>query len=261
MVDKESNSAINTLARGAVDGTGAFLSRICLPAAEEFGLLIRDKVKAWRNKNFVATAQKAEQIIEAQKESNSPNISPRLLNEVYENSSWIEDEKLQDMWAGLFASSCLETDSERNIIYMDILAKVTSKEARLFKHFCKSTEFSTTHVENLVEPLPVSETAGTLKEILQYEVFEDVAEALNNLELLGLIKQEKTFISLETYDTVESAAEDWEYTDGEWADRIEISITNLGFRLYLKAIGVTSRPSEYVKAKHSPSLYDYREDF
>ena len=35
---------LNTLAKGVVDGAGAFLSRICLPAAEEFGLLLRDKV-------------------------------------------------------------------------------------------------------------------------------------------------------------------------------------------------------------------------
>lgn len=52
--------AINTLTKGAVDGAGAFLSRICLPAAEEFGLMLRDKVSSWRAKNAVAIIQKAE---------------------------------------------------------------------------------------------------------------------------------------------------------------------------------------------------------
>ena len=32
--------AINTFSKGTVDGASAFLSRVCLPAAEEFGLLI-----------------------------------------------------------------------------------------------------------------------------------------------------------------------------------------------------------------------------
>lgn len=46
MSKEESNKSqpLNTLAQGAVDGAGAFLGRICLPAAEEFGLLLRDKV-------------------------------------------------------------------------------------------------------------------------------------------------------------------------------------------------------------------------
>lgn len=31
--------SVNTVTKGTVDGASAFLSRICLPAAEEFGLL------------------------------------------------------------------------------------------------------------------------------------------------------------------------------------------------------------------------------
>ena len=45
--------ALNTLAKGAVDGASAFLSKICLPAAEEFGLLLRDKLSVWRAKNAI----------------------------------------------------------------------------------------------------------------------------------------------------------------------------------------------------------------
>jgi len=55
--------ALNTLTKGVVDGAEAFLSRICLPAAEEFGLLLQDKVSAWRKNNTIAI------IIEAQKKT------------------------------------------------------------------------------------------------------------------------------------------------------------------------------------------------
>ncbi len=51
--------SVNTVTKGTVDGASAFLSRICLPAAEEFGLLLRDKVSAWRSNNAIAIAHKA----------------------------------------------------------------------------------------------------------------------------------------------------------------------------------------------------------
>jgi hypothetical protein len=40
---KPIGNAIESLTDGFVSGASAFLSRICLPAAEEFGLLLRDR--------------------------------------------------------------------------------------------------------------------------------------------------------------------------------------------------------------------------
>ena len=45
-------------------GAEAVLARICLPAAEEFGLLLRDKVSDWRKKNAAATVQKSQVMLE-----------------------------------------------------------------------------------------------------------------------------------------------------------------------------------------------------
>jgi hypothetical protein len=52
--------AVNTLTKASVDGTAAFLGRICLPAAEEFGYLLQDKVRAYRAGNVTKIAAKAE---------------------------------------------------------------------------------------------------------------------------------------------------------------------------------------------------------
>jgi hypothetical protein len=52
--------AINTVIKGTVDGAAVFLGRICLPAAEEFGLLLRDRVSHWRRQNLIRIAEKAE---------------------------------------------------------------------------------------------------------------------------------------------------------------------------------------------------------
>ena len=79
MADEESKSldifgikpvaeAANKLTIAALEGAEAFLSRICLPAAEEFGLLFRDRVHAWRTKNITSITQQAEKILDGLKD-------------------------------------------------------------------------------------------------------------------------------------------------------------------------------------------------
>lgn len=53
--------SLHTLTKAAVDGAAAFLGRICLLAAEEFGLLLRDKISRWRAANAVAVVQGSRQ--------------------------------------------------------------------------------------------------------------------------------------------------------------------------------------------------------
>jgi hypothetical protein len=50
---KPFGEATKILAQGTVDGASAFLSRICLPAAEEFGIVLKDQVRHWRNQNVI----------------------------------------------------------------------------------------------------------------------------------------------------------------------------------------------------------------
>ena len=60
---KPIGEAINAATKAAIDAASAFLGRICLPAAEEFGLLIRDKISFWRLKNFLKISEKAENLL------------------------------------------------------------------------------------------------------------------------------------------------------------------------------------------------------
>ena len=45
------SDSVKATTQGLLDGAAAFLSRVCLPAAEEFGLALRDRISAWRAKN------------------------------------------------------------------------------------------------------------------------------------------------------------------------------------------------------------------
>jgi len=91
-----------------VDGAGAFLGRICLPAAEEFGQLLRDRIKYWRAVNASKIAAMAEARLRALNAGKSVQAHPRLVGAIIEQGSWTDDEEVQQMWAGLLASSCTQ---------------------------------------------------------------------------------------------------------------------------------------------------------
>src|ERR1039457_4472912 len=96
--------AVDRTTEASLAGASAFLSRICLPAAEEFGLLLRDRVGHWRATNAAKIAAKAEQLTAGAK--GRLEAHPRLAWQIIEKGSWTDDEVIQNMWAGLLASSC-----------------------------------------------------------------------------------------------------------------------------------------------------------
>ena len=100
------------ITKGGVDGASALLSRICLPAAKEIGLLFADHVKAWRAEHAIKIANKTQALLEKQSE-NSVTAHPRIIYLTFEKGSLSEDDLVQDFWAGLLAditpsSFCLQ---------------------------------------------------------------------------------------------------------------------------------------------------------
>lgn len=131
-------SSLKIITQGAVEGAAAFLSRICLPASEEFGLLLRDKVANWRNKNRVTVLQQAEKMLDSHPDADKKHAHPRLIAAILEQGSWIDNEEVQNMWAGLLASSCSENGKdEDNLIFINILSQMTSLEAIILNKACQ----------------------------------------------------------------------------------------------------------------------------
>jgi len=138
---KPVGEAVNTLVKGTVDAAAAFLGRICLPAAEEFGLLLRDRVGHWRTRNLVKIAEKTER-----KVANNPNAPqvhahPRIVHSALENGSWADTDELQEMWAGLLASACtVDGKDESNLMFVNLLSQLTSTQVKVLNHGCESSE-------------------------------------------------------------------------------------------------------------------------
>src|SRR5262245_35043001 len=105
---KSYGNAIKIATQGAVDGASAVLSRICLPVAEELGLLFRDRVSHWRAIQAAKIVEKADSKLRSQPNFEQKHAHPRLVGAIVEHGSWTDADSVQEMWAGLLASSCTE---------------------------------------------------------------------------------------------------------------------------------------------------------
>jgi hypothetical protein len=133
--------SVNTVTTGTVAGASAFLSRICLPAAEEFGLLLKDKVSSWRSNNSIKIANKAQNILTNQVGSLIVSAHPRIVHSTIENGSWADDDFMQNLWAGLLASSCTpEGNDESNLILINLLSQLTKHQAKLIDYICETAK-------------------------------------------------------------------------------------------------------------------------
>ncbi len=134
--------SINVITEETVKGASSFLSRICMPAAEEFGLLLRDKVSNWRLNNQIRMLQKSEKKYNKFSKQ-SVHAHPRLVFGILNHSSWTDCDNVHEMWAGLLASSCTsEGRDESNLIFVNILSQLTSLQARIVNHCCETAEKS-----------------------------------------------------------------------------------------------------------------------
>lgn len=131
--------ALNTIVSGTVAGTGAILSRICLPVAEEFGYLLRDRVASWRSKNVLDTIAKTDEHLSKLPEHELLHAHPRITAQILDEASWVNEDHLQDAWAGLLASACTtDGTDESNLIFVRLLSQLTSSQVKLLQYACIS---------------------------------------------------------------------------------------------------------------------------
>ncbi|MBV9865601.1 MAG: hypothetical protein JO316_09645 [Abitibacteriaceae bacterium] len=187
---KPVSDAINTVTEASVKSGFGFLRLICRPAAEEFGLLLQDNVKMWRATNAVKLVTKAETKFNKMGYASSLRANPRLVSRILEEGSWIEDDDLQERWAGLLASSCSsDGKDDSNLIFIHLLSQLTVLQARIIDyaiHNCPKeiiagghVHFDTKHMkeQEIIEAFGEKDFARLEREILH----------LCNLSLMGPI--------------------------------------------------------------------------
>lgn len=184
--------AIGHATTKSIDGIGAVLARICLPAAEEFGLGLKDRVSQWRARNLEQTFAAAQAQIDQIPKTERIEVHPRLVNEIIEGASWTDDAALQSMWAGLLTSSC-STDgtNQANLLLIRLVGQLTPSQAKLLMLAVERTPkerydggwIGPSMRSSLKIRVPVDE----LKQVSGTQDVHEIDLQLDHLRALGLI--------------------------------------------------------------------------
>lgn len=176
-MEKKLNITSSALEKG-IDLAKDFLDKLVMPAVEETGLLLKDKVTLWKFKNQVQMLNKAKVYCEKNNIS-TKQISLKLLCPLLDYSGIEEDEILQDKWAILLSNM---VDSDQNIenhVFPYILSQLSTNEflvlEKVYDDKLARIEKYTKELEEFRKSRPELEQ-GLSKEI------EDVQSKINEIE-------------------------------------------------------------------------------
>ena len=220
------SDSVKATTEGLLDGAAAFLSRVCLPAAEEFGLALRDRISAWRAKNAAQMLSRANTIYLSNNPNPADRSNPRLVQIAIEEASWIDDEQIQDMWSGLLASSTSpEGHSDENLIFMNLLKQLSSLEVEILRFMVEQAPKHTSPRGFILsEELIVS--IDKLPELFRIQDLQRLDRELDHLRELGLIHHGGGI----------------QLDDGNSAD---LTPSSLALHLYVRAQGSRLSPTTY----------------
>jgi hypothetical protein len=124
------------LKSGAFDKLADIIHKLAGPMADEIGLMMADKIKVYRVKNWVNVVKKTQKIL-SEAHLDAESVPPRLFLPILEASSIEADDTLQSLWAGLLASASKESDS-LSPSFIETLKQLTPAEAKALNEFFES---------------------------------------------------------------------------------------------------------------------------
>jgi hypothetical protein len=227
---KPIGDAINTTVTKTFEGIEGFLKRVCAPALEEVGLLLKDQVRHWRLNNILKILQKAQDKLEFSDDQLQIKAHPRVALSIIDNGSLNDNDEVQELWAGLFVSSCTKDgQDDENLIFVDLLKQLTIVEAKILKYSCSNAR-KILHDNGL---LTGDEFEVTCEELFSLTGIKDIhrldreLDHLRSLELIGHSIGSGGFSS--TDDSL----------------RADITPTALALNLYIKSQGFNDDPVKF----------------
>lgn len=125
--------------KASIEGVSSFLGLVFKPGLEELGFLVKDRVRRWRLNNILSTLNKAKGKMDFDGQELQLTANARVGLSIMEGSSEVDNEELQDLWAGLFASSCTpDGRDDSNMNFVDLLRRMSSVEAKILDYACRN---------------------------------------------------------------------------------------------------------------------------
>ena len=127
--------------KASIKGISSFLDVVFKPGLQELGFLFRDEVRRWRLNNILKVLEKAKGKLDFDGQQLNLTANARVGLSIMEESSSVDNEELQDLWAGLFASSCTSDGrDDSNMNFVDLLRRMSTVEARILDYACKNSK-------------------------------------------------------------------------------------------------------------------------
>jgi len=221
-------------AKSIKEAMATIIARICYPVADELGEEFSNRVGFWRQNNSLKVLEKANEKLSKYTLSHENRAHPRLVHKIVEDSSWSDDDQIQDIWAGLLVSSCTGNGKdESNLIFVNILSQLTSAQVRILNYACEKAEKEVTSAGWIAAQM-VTATLEQLKDITDIEDFHRLDREMDNMRAHELI----------------------EGGFPESSTTANITPTGFALQLYVRAQGYIGSPIEYFglsDAKNSAS--------
>jgi hypothetical protein len=198
----------------------AFLRRICPLAAEEVWVLFRERLSNFRVASAVRIALKAEELLAYRPDADRVLAHADLVVRILEYGSWADADWIQNLWAGLLATSCTaEGQDESNLVFVDLLNQLTPIHFRILAAACaRATEVMSGR--GMISSYPLYCTAEEMIKATGSTNLTKIHRSIAQLSDLGLLAKSvrSSFIS--------------------YTEKAKTTPTSLGLQMYARCSGL-----------------------
>ena len=125
--------------KAAINSVSSFLELVCKPGLEELGFFMKDEVRYWRLCNILRVLEKAKGKMDFDGKELNLTANARVGLSIMQECSKVDKEELQNLWAGLFVSSCTpDGKDDSNMNFVDLLRRMSSVEAKILDYACNN---------------------------------------------------------------------------------------------------------------------------
>jgi hypothetical protein len=205
--------------------------------------------------------KKTDEILRLQPNYEQKHAHPRLVGAIIERGSWEDADNVQDMWAGLLASSCTDDGKdESNLIFINMLAQLTSSQARMLNYGCEKVGKYVVESGLVTTHEGVYVTREELEDISGIDDFHRLDRELDHLRALGLLisgmSAEEFIPELRTRGALGGQDYFIKPKPGDFPPeafkQADLAVTPLGLQMYVRCQGSTLSPAEYFGFKYEP---------
>jgi hypothetical protein len=167
----------------------AFMCRICPSATEEITALFYKTLSNVRLANVVEIALKAERLLGPEPHAYSMVAHRDLILRILEHGSWVDVAWLQELWAGLLATSCtLEGQDESNLVFIDLLSRLSPLPTQILAVACAKA-MQAMGESSSVSPSLMAFTAEEIARITRSNNLTKIYRSIAELSELGLLEK------------------------------------------------------------------------